>query len=98
MDAGVYKYAYDICRHHHEKWDGRGYPDGLSGDAISIWAQVAALADVYDALTSERVYKKSFDREKAVSMIYNGECGAFNPKILEIFGSALDKFEENHKK
>lgn len=97
MDAGVYSYAYDICRHHHEKWDGRGYPDGLCGDDISIWAQVVALVDVYDALTSERVYKKSFDRETALSMIYNGECGAFNPKILKVFESALNKEEKSHK-
>lgn len=54
MDNGIYNYSYDICRHHHERWDGRGYPDGLTGDDISIWAQVVAVADVYDALTSER--------------------------------------------
>lgn len=98
MDAGVYSYAYDICRHHHEKWDGRGYPDGLSGDDISIWAQVVSLVDVYDALTSERVYKKSFDKETALSMIYNGECGAFNPKILKVFETAISKAERSHKK
>ncbi|MCM1126582.1 MAG: response regulator [Lachnospiraceae bacterium] len=100
MDAGVYSYAYDICRHHHEKWDGRGYPDGICGDEISIWAQVTALVDVYDALTSDRVYKKKFDRETALSMIYNGECGAFNPKILKVFESALNKAEKDtgHKR
>jgi len=85
MDEGIYNYSYDICRHHHERWDGRGYPDGLCGDEISIWAQVVAVADVYDALTSERVYKKAFDHETAVKMIYNGECGAFNPKVLCAF-------------
>lgn len=97
MDAGVYRYAYDICRHHHEKWDGRGYPDGISGDDISIWAQVVSMVDVYDALTSERVYKKGFEKEKALSMIRNGECGAFNPKILKVFESALEKYEKKHK-
>lgn len=79
----VYDYAYDICRHHHERWNGRGYPDGLAGDEISIWAQVVALADVYDALVSERVYKKAFSHEKAVDMILNGECGVFNPELME---------------
>ena len=77
------KTAYDICRWHHERWDGRGYPDGLVGDAIPISAQVVSLADVYDALTSERCYKKAFPHEKAVQMILNGECGAFNPLLLE---------------
>ena len=81
----------DVCRHHHERWDGKGYPDGLAGDEISIWAQVVAVADVYDALTSERVYKAAYSREKAVDMIYNGECGTFNPKLLEVFRGALDK-------
>ena len=79
----VYDYAYDICRHHHERWNGRGYPDGLAGDEISIWAQVVALADVYDALVSERVYKRAFSHEKAVDMILNGECGAFNPELMD---------------
>lgn len=97
MDAGVYSYAYDICRHHHEKWDGKGYPDSISGDNISIWAQVVSLVDVYDALTSERVYKKSFDKETALSMIRNGECGAFNPKILKVFESALNKYESSRQ-
>lgn len=75
--------AYDICRWHHERYDGRGYPDGLKGDEIPISAQVVALADVYDALTSRRVYKPAFTHEKAVQMILNGECGTFNPLLLE---------------
>ena len=75
--------AYEIARWHHERWDGRGYPDGLKGDAIPISAQLVALADVYDALTSERCYKKAFSHEKAVQMIQNGECGAFNPLLLQ---------------
>ena len=74
--------AYEITRWHHERWDGRGYPDGLKGDEIPISAQLVALADVYDALTSERCYKKAFSHEKAVQMILNGECGAFNPLLL----------------
>ena len=75
--------AYEITRWHHERWDGRGYPDGLKGDEIPISAQLVALADVYDALTSERCYKKAFSHEKAVQMIQNGECGAFNPLLLQ---------------
>ena len=62
----VLRYAYDIARHHHERWDGKGYPDGLKGNEISIWAQVVSLADVYDALVSKRVYKEAFEYEKAV--------------------------------
>lgn len=75
--------AYEIARWHHERWDGRGYPDGLKGDEIPISAQLVSLADVYDALTSERCYKKVFSHEKAVQMILNGECGAFNPLLLQ---------------
>ena len=75
--------AYEITRWHHERWDGRGYPDGLKGDEIPISAQLVALADVYDALTSERCYKKAFSHDKAVQMILNGECGAFNPLLLQ---------------
>lgn len=75
--------AYEIARWHHERWDGRGYPDGLKGDEIPISAQLVSLADVYDALTSERCYKKAFSHEKAVQMILNGECGAFNPLLLQ---------------
>lgn len=75
--------AYEIARWHHERWDGRGYPDGLKRDEIPISAQLVSLADVYDALTSERCYKKAFSHEKAVQMILNGECGAFNPLLLQ---------------
>ncbi len=91
MDSEVYNYSYDICRHHHERWDGRGYPDGLSGDDISIWAQVVSVADVYDALTSVRVYKDAYSRDTAVKMIMNGECGIFNPKILKVLEKVLNK-------
>lgn len=86
----LYAYAWDICRWHHERWDGRGYPDALEGDAIPIWAQAAAVADVFDALTSPRVYKEAYSREKAVQMILNGECGAFNPKVMEAFRQVAD--------
>ncbi len=89
-ESPLYKYAYDICRHHHERWDGRGYPDGLCGSEISIWAQVVSLADVYDALVSERVYKASYSHEQAVRMIIGGECGAFNPNIMECFEKIKD--------
>ncbi len=75
--------ARSICRWHHEKYDGGGYPDGLAGDDIPIAAQVVSLADVYDALTSERCYKKAFSHETAIAMILNGECGVFNPLLLE---------------
>lgn len=98
MDAKVFEYAYDICKHHHERWDGRGYPDGLKGDDVSIWAQVVAVADVYDALTSPRVYKKAFSHQKAVDMIFNEECGVFNPKVLTAFQNIMagwEKKEEN---
>ncbi len=84
-DEEFFRYAYDICRHHHERWDGRGYPDGLVGDETPIWAQATALADVYDALTNERVYKKAYEHEVAVEMILNGECGMFNPKLMKKF-------------
>ena len=77
------KVAYQICRWHHERYDGKGYPDGLKGEEIPIAAQVVSVADVYDALTSERVYKKAFSHEKAMEMILAGECGTFNPLLLE---------------
>ncbi len=77
------KTAYEIARWHHERWDGGGYPDGLAGDQIPIGAQIVSIADVYDALTSERCYKKAFSHDKALEMIQNGECGTFNPLIVE---------------
>ncbi len=86
QDEPLMKVAYEICRWHHERWDGRGYPDGLRGDAIPISAQVVALADVYDALTSERCYKPAYEHETAIRMIQNGECGAFSPLLLECLG------------
>ncbi len=83
QDKPLYRYAMEICRWHHERWDGHGYPDGLMGEEIPISAQIVAIADVYDALTSERCYKKAYDHTTAINMILNGECGAFNPLLLE---------------
>ena len=88
-----YGYCYDICRYHHEKWDGLGYPDGLVGDQIPIWAQVVSVADCYDALTSERPYKTAFSHEQAVDMIRTGACGAFSDEMMECFGAVLPKFK-----
>ena len=88
------KVAREICRWHHERWDGRGYPDGLTGDEIPISAQVVSLADVYDALTSERCYKAAFDHETALNMIVNGECGAFNPLLLECLMDGADQIKQ----
>lgn len=97
-DEPLVKVAYEICRWHHERFDGRGYPDGLSGEEIPISAQIVALADVYDALTSERVYKKAFSHEKAMDMILNGECGQFNPLLLECLKQASEDIRDELKK
>ena len=86
--------AYQICRWHHERYDGKGYPDGLKGEEIPIAAQVVAMADVYDALVSERVYKKAFSHEKAIEMILNGECGVFNPILLGCLVDIQDRLKE----
>ena len=75
--------AWEICRWHHERWDGKGYPDGLKGEEIPISAQVVSIVDVYDALTSERCYKKAFDHDTAIQMILDGQCGQFNPLLLK---------------
>ena len=88
QESPLVKTAYAIRRWHHERWDGRGYPDGLKGEDIPIAAQVVAMADVYDALTSERCYKKAFGHDKAMEMILNGECGQFNPLLLECLTDA----------
>ena len=87
------KVAREICRWHHERYDGRGYPDGLKGEEIPISAQVVSLADVYDALVSDRVYKKAYSHEKAIRMILNGECGVFNPLLLECMLDIEDKIK-----
>lgn len=87
----AYQYAYDIARHHHERWDGNGYPDGLEGDEIPISAQIVSIADVYDALVSKRVYKDAIAFDRAVEMIKSGACGVFNPKLLNAFLSIEGK-------
>ena len=83
QDEPMVKVAHEICRWHHERFDGKGYPDGLKADEIPISAQVVSVADVYDALVSERVYKKAFSHEKALQMILDGECGQFNPILID---------------
>ena len=87
-----YRYCYEICRHHHERWDGNGYPDHLKGDEIPISAQVVSIVDVYDALISSRVYKDPYANNVAYDMIINGECGQFSPDILKCFTLAKDDF------
>lgn len=89
--------AYQICRWHHERYDGKGYPDGLKGEEIPISAQVVAIADVYDALVGKRVYKKAFSHETAIHMILNGECGAFNLLLLECLTDIQNRLKEETK-
>ena len=96
-DEPLLKISSEICRWHHERYDGRGYPDGLKGDEIPIYAQVVSLADVYDALTSERVYKPAYTHEKAVEMILNGECGTFNPMLLDCLKENGDLIQDELK-
>ena len=93
-DNQFYKYCYEICRHHHERYDGGGYPDKLKGEEIPISAQVVSLVDVYDALVSKRIYKEAFTHDYAVQTIKSGECGVFSPKILECFDLASNEFFE----
>jgi putative two-component system response regulator len=92
-DQEYNKYSYEICRYHHERYDGRGYPDGLKKDEIPISAQLVSIADVYDALVNERVYKDAFPKDKAFQMIIQGECGVFSPKLLEAFRNVRQEFE-----
>lgn len=87
-----YQYCYDICRYHHERWDGNGYPDHLKGEEIPISAHIVAIADVYDALVSPRVYKSPYANNIAYDMIMNGECGQFSPDVLECFALAKEDF------
>lgn len=88
------KTVYDVVRYHHEKYDGKGYPDGLVGDDIPIAAQIVSIADVYDALVCDRCYAEAFSKEQAFSMIVSGECGEFNPKLLECFRRARISYEK----
>ncbi len=91
LEAGL-----TICRHHHEKWDGKGYPDGLKGDEIPISAQIVSVADIFDALTTKRVYKDAYSPYKAFSMILDGECGAFSPKLMDCLQKCRDQFFEHY--
>ena len=93
QDEPLIKTACEIVRWHHERYDGNGYPDGLKGDEIPISAQIVSIADVYDELVSERVYKEAFSHEKAMEMILNGECGAFNPLLLECLVEIQDRIK-----
>lgn len=93
FNSPLVKVAYEICRWHHERYDGRGYPDGLKGEEIPITAQVVAVADVYDALTSERCYKKAFSHEEALTMIAEGKCGVFNPVLLQCLNDISDRLK-----
>ncbi len=92
-DEPLIKYLYEICRWHHERYDGKGYPDGLKGDEIPISAQIVSIVDAYDALTSARVYKAAYPKEKAIKMILDGECGTFDPLLLECFMAVVDKLK-----
>ncbi|EOS21452.1 hypothetical protein C806_04435 [Lachnospiraceae bacterium 3-1] len=91
-EDSFYRYCYDICRYHHERHDGKGYPDGLTGENIPICAQIVSIADVYDALVSKRVYKAPYEVNEAARMILEGECGVFSPQILDCFQLAKEEF------
>lgn len=82
------QYSYEICRHHHERYDGSGYPDGLKGNAIPMCAQVVGIVDAYDALINDRPYKRKYEHEEAIRMISNGECGAFSNQLMQCFKEA----------
>lgn len=94
LSADYRRASYEICRHHHEKYDGKGYPDGLRGDEIPMSAQIVSVADVYDALVCERVYKDAFTKEQAFNMIVSGDCGMFNPKLMDCFRRCVHEFEK----
>lgn len=93
-DDEYLKYCYDICHYHHERWDGSGYPEGLKGEEIPIWAQVVSMADCYDALTAKRPYKLAYSHDKAISMILNNECGEFSPKLKESLKIASNRLKD----
>ena len=97
-DKTIFDYAYDIARHHHEKYDGKGYPDGLKGDEISIAAQIVSLVDAYDALTSKRIYKAAYSTDKAYQMIVTGQSGVFSSKLLKAFSEVKGEFINTVKK
>jgi putative two-component system response regulator len=93
QDEEQFRVAYDICRYHHERYDGSGYPDKLKGDQIPLSAQLVSVADVYDALVSDRVYKKAYDKDTAYEMIVTGKCGQFSPKMMACFEKARKAIE-----
>lgn len=93
-DKEYAKASWDICRYHHERYDGNGYPEGLSGEDIPISAQLVSIADVYDALVSKRIYKDAIEKDKAYHMILVGECGVFSPKLMQCFRECRKQFEE----
>lgn len=97
QDEKLVKYVKDIAHYHHEKWDGRGFPEGLKGEEIPIWAQIVSIADVYDALTSKRCYKDAYSHEKSLNMIFNNECGVFNPLLLECLEAAGDEIKYRYE-
>ena len=98
QDEEQRRYSLDISRYHHERWDGNGYPDHLKGEEIPIWSQVVSVVDVYDALVSPRVYKSAYSHEKALEMILNGECGCFNPDLLDCLKESVELLEKEYSK
>lgn len=98
QDKPLVRTAWEICRWHHERWDGRGYPDGLKGEEIPISAQIVSIADVYDALTSVRCYKNAYDHDTAIQMILEGQCGQFNPLLLECLKEISPQLSRTFKK
>ena len=94
----LYNYCYEVCRYHHERYDGKGYPEGLRGENIPLSAQIVSIADAFDALTTSNTYRKAIPFDKAYSMVLNGECGMFSPRILQVFKLSKDKISEiNHE-
>ena len=93
-ESRIYQYGYEICLHHHERWDGSGYPDGLKGDEIPPYVQAVSLVDCYDALRSARAYWPSFSHHQAMKLIQSGNCGIFNPKMLDCFSSFIDTVDK----
>lgn len=96
QDEEQRQYSLDISRYHHERWDGNGYPDHLKGDQIPVWSQVVSIVDVYDALVSPRVYKKAYSHELAMDMILRGECGTFNPELLNCLKESVELLEREY--
>ena len=96
-DYALYKCCAEVCMYHHERYDGDGYPLGLKGDEIPIAAQIVGVADAYDALISERIYKPAYKPEEAFEMIIEGDCGVFNPRLIDLFSMMRMELEEVHE-